>query len=147
MSATDSPRHPNPTIYRSLMEKLNILTHTRPDLSYSVQSLTQHMQKPTLAHFDALTHTLGYIFATLGQGILLSGSDHLTLQATPIRIGVHAPIHVALASFFSLVNLLSVENLKSNLLFLNHHQRPSIVPWLMPLLKLFGSFVCFRILV
>lgn len=81
LSAPDSPLHSNPTLYRSLVGKLNFLTHTRPDLSYSVQTLSQHMQSPTIAHFDALTHTLGYVSATLGQGILLSGSDQLTLQA------------------------------------------------------------------
>lgn len=71
----------NPTFYRSLVGKLNFLTHTRPDLSYSVQALSQHMQRPTLAHFDALKHTLGYVSATVGQGILLSASPQLTLQA------------------------------------------------------------------
>lgn len=39
------------------------------------------MQKPTSVCFDALVRTLGYLSATLGQGILLSASDHLTLQA------------------------------------------------------------------
>lgn len=81
LSATDSPLYPNPTLYRSLVGKLNFLTHTRPDLSYSVQALSQHMQSPAVAHFDALIHTLGYLSATMGQGILLSGSDNLTLQA------------------------------------------------------------------
>lgn len=81
LSAHDSPLYPNPTLYRSLVGKLNFLTYTRPDLSYSVQALSQHMQHPTVAHFTALTHTLGYLSATLGQGILLSASDQLTLQA------------------------------------------------------------------
>lgn len=69
----------DPTLYRSLVGKLNFLTHSRPDLSYSVQALSQHMQKPTVLHFEALSHT--YLSATLGQGILLFGSDNLTLQA------------------------------------------------------------------
>lgn len=77
----DSPPYPDPTHYRSLVGKLNFLTHTRPDLSYSIQSLSQHMQSPTYAHFEALSHTLGYLSTTMGQGILLSSSDQLTLQA------------------------------------------------------------------
>ncbi|CAO2838095.1 unnamed protein product [Amaranthus hypochondriacus] len=81
MSATGAPLLQDPSIYRSLVGKLNFLTHTHPDLSYAVQTLSQYMQRPTTAHFEALKHTLGYLSATLGQGILLSATDQLTLQA------------------------------------------------------------------
>lgn len=63
------------------MGKLNFLTHTRPDLSYTVQTLSQYMQHPTTAHFDALRHTLNYVASTSGQGILLLATDQLSLRA------------------------------------------------------------------
>ncbi|XP_021726146.1 uncharacterized protein LOC110693297 [Chenopodium quinoa] len=69
------------TLYRSLVGKLNFLTNTRPDLSYSVQTLSQFMQNPRTTHMEALQHTLRYVAHTTGQGILLKGSDALTLQA------------------------------------------------------------------
>ena len=72
---------PDPIIYRSLFEKLNFLTNTRPDISYSVQTLSQYMQHPTDIHFAALKHTLSYISCTVGQGILLQGSDKFNLYA------------------------------------------------------------------
>lgn len=71
----------DPTVYRSLVGKLNFLTHTRPDLSYSVQTLSQFMQRPTDLHLAALKHTLSYVNTTTGQGIILQGSTKLNLQA------------------------------------------------------------------
>lgn len=76
-----SPPFSDPTYYRSLVGKLNFLTHTRPDLSYTVQTLSQYMQHPTTAHFDALRHTLNYVASTSGQGILLLATDQLSLRA------------------------------------------------------------------
>ena len=78
LSPHDSPILANPTLYRSLVAKLNFLTHTRLDISYSVQALGQHMQKPTIHYFEALTHTLGFKSTTLGQGILLLGRSPIS---------------------------------------------------------------------
>lgn len=72
---------PHPTIYRALVGKLNFLTNTIPDLSFSVQYLGQFLQDPRTSHLQALTHSLRYIQGTTTQGILLKGSDHLSLQA------------------------------------------------------------------
>ncbi|XP_021763635.1 uncharacterized protein LOC110728268 [Chenopodium quinoa] len=72
---------PNPALYRSLVGKLNFLTHTRLDLSYVIQTLSQFMHQPRQPHMDALHHVLGYIAGFIGQGILLQGSDSLTLRA------------------------------------------------------------------
>lgn len=78
---TDSPLYSNPTHYRCLVGKLNFLTNTGPDLAFTVQTLSQFMQHPTEAHFHALTHTLNFLASTVGQGILLKGSNHLQLHA------------------------------------------------------------------
>ena len=72
---------PDPEVYRSIVGKLNFLTNTRPDLAYTVQSLSQFMQKPRSSHLAALQHTLRFVQATAGQGILLQGNNHLHLQA------------------------------------------------------------------
>ena len=71
----------HPDHYRSLIGKLNFLTHTRPDLSFSVQTLSQFMHTPRQPHVDALHHVLRYVHGTTRQGILLHGSEQLTLQA------------------------------------------------------------------
>ena len=71
----------DPPLYRSLAGKLNFLTHTCPDLAYTVQKLSQYLQNPTQAHYNALQHTLHYVHSIAGQGILLHAIDRLSLQA------------------------------------------------------------------
>lgn len=81
ISQDDGNLIPDPSVYRSLIGKLNFLTHTRPDISYAVQTLSQFMQKPHTAHLSALYHLLSYIHHTHSQGILLRAIPSLTLQA------------------------------------------------------------------
>lgn len=76
-----SPLYNNRTEYRCLVGKLNFRTHTRPDLAFTVQALSQYMQNPNEAHYQALQHTLHYIANTSGQGIILNGYDQLSLHA------------------------------------------------------------------
>ena len=71
----------DPTTYRALVGKLNFLTNTRPDLCFTVQTLSQFLQQPRTSHLQALLHTLAYIQGTSTKGILLSGAAHLKLQA------------------------------------------------------------------
>ena len=77
----EGPLLDDPTIYRILVGKLNFLTNTRPDLSFSVQTLSQFLQAPRASHLQALLHTLAYISGTISKGILLQGADKLILQA------------------------------------------------------------------
>ncbi|XP_056692165.1 uncharacterized mitochondrial protein AtMg00810-like [Spinacia oleracea] len=72
----DAPEH-----YRTLVGKLNFLTHTRPDLCFAVQLLSQFMHMPRIPHVTALQHVLRYVAHTAGQGIILKAADSLTLQA------------------------------------------------------------------
>lgn len=71
----------NPDLYRCYVGKLNFLTNTRLVLAFTVQSLSQFMHSPRVSHVTTLTHTLRYVNHTAGQGILLRGTDKLTLQA------------------------------------------------------------------
>lgn len=71
----------DPALYRCLVGKLNFLTHTRLDLAFAVQTLSQFMHAPRVPHVHALAHTLKYVKCTIGQGILLKATAQLTLQA------------------------------------------------------------------
>ena len=58
LSIDDSILIENRTLYRSFVGKLNCLTNTRPDFTFTVQSLSQFMQKPKTSHWKALLQTL-----------------------------------------------------------------------------------------
>ena len=81
LTAEGGDEYSDPSIYRSLVGKLNFLTHTRPDLSFTVQHLSQFLQCPRVPHYQALLHTLNYVASTAGQGIILNASNKLILQA------------------------------------------------------------------
>lgn len=70
----------DPGLYRSIVGKLNFLTHTRHVLSYTVHHLSQFLRNPRFQHFQALCRTLRYVSATTGQGIILKGGYQLTLR-------------------------------------------------------------------
>lgn len=80
LQSNDSPLFSYPTLYTFIIGKLNFLTYTCSDTSFSVQDLNQFMQNPFENHFKALTHTLNYVATTSGEGIFLKGSDSLKLQ-------------------------------------------------------------------
>ncbi|XP_021766312.1 uncharacterized protein LOC110730797 [Chenopodium quinoa] len=69
----------DPELYRSLVGKLNFLSHTRPDISFSVQTLSQFLSQSRTHHATTLNHVLRYVAHTQGQGILLRVIDKLTL--------------------------------------------------------------------
>ncbi|XP_019234403.1 PREDICTED: uncharacterized protein LOC109214896 [Nicotiana attenuata] len=72
---------PDPSLYRRLIGKLNFLQHTRPDISFTVQHLSQFLQKPQVPDMLAAIHALRYLLNDPAQGILLSSSFDFSLQA------------------------------------------------------------------
>ncbi|XP_035542712.1 uncharacterized mitochondrial protein AtMg00810-like [Juglans regia] len=71
---------PDPSIYRRLVGRLLYLTITRPNISYSVQVLSQFMSQPTNAHLHVAHKVLKYLKGNSSQGILMYSSSPLQLQ-------------------------------------------------------------------
>ena len=71
----------DPSMYRRMIGKLLYLTITRPDLSFSVNRLSQFLAKPRIPHLQAGYHVLQYVEATVGQGLFYSSSSAIELKA------------------------------------------------------------------
>lgn len=72
---------PDASIYRQLIGKLNFLLHTRPDLSFSVQHLSQFNQNPCQSHYDAVIHVLQYLHGTSTQGLFFNSNSSFKVEA------------------------------------------------------------------
>uniref|UniRef100_A0A803P5C2 Reverse transcriptase Ty1/copia-type domain-containing protein n=1 Tax=Cannabis sativa TaxID=3483 RepID=A0A803P5C2_CANSA len=71
----------DPTLYRKMVSKLQYLTITRPDLSFSVNKLSQFLAVPNVSHMTATQRLLQYVKDTPGQGIMLSSTAEIKLEA------------------------------------------------------------------
>ncbi|XP_015169342.1 uncharacterized mitochondrial protein AtMg00240-like [Solanum tuberosum] len=70
-----------PLFYRKLIGKLNFLTNTRMDISYSVQHLSQFMQDPREPHLQAAFHILRYLKADPTPKIFMSKEQSNDVKA------------------------------------------------------------------
>jgi len=69
--STEGKLFSDPTLFWSLAGALQYLIITRPDLSFSVNSICQYMHAPTEDHFCALKHILCYVKGTVHHGLQL----------------------------------------------------------------------------
>ncbi|XP_019261606.1 PREDICTED: uncharacterized protein LOC109239487 [Nicotiana attenuata] len=72
---------PNPESYRSLVGKLDFLTHTKPDLCFAVQHLSQFLKSPRVPHMSFSLHVLRYLKGTPDVGVHLNGYSDFSVQA------------------------------------------------------------------
>lgn len=79
MSITEGKPLDRQTEYRSLVRALQYLSHTRPDISFAVNRLSQFLKQPTEVHWNAAKRILHYLKGTLYYGIHIVPSDNLTL--------------------------------------------------------------------
>ncbi|RVX09440.1 Retrovirus-related Pol polyprotein from transposon RE2 [Vitis vinifera] len=66
----------DPRRYRRLVDKLNYLTITRPDIFFLVSVVSQFLQSPCDSHWNAVIRILRYIKSTSGQGVLYENRGH-----------------------------------------------------------------------
>lgn len=71
----------DPTLYRQLIGKLNFLLHTRPDLAYLVQYLSQFSQTPCQAHYNVAMYLLRYLKRSMTQRLLLNKYVSFNIKA------------------------------------------------------------------
>ncbi|GKE43864.1 copia protein [Tanacetum coccineum] len=62
--------------YRRVVGKLNYLTITRPDITFTVSVVSQFLTAPRTSHWGVVTQILGYLKGTPGLGILYANHGH-----------------------------------------------------------------------
>ena len=63
-------------LYREILGSLvYIMTSTRPDLSYSITKLSQHLDKPTLMHLNDAKHVLRNLKGTVDRNLVFRKSE------------------------------------------------------------------------
>jgi len=63
--------------YRRLIGRLMYPTNTRLDITFSVHKLSQFLNKPTIAHYNATIRILKYIKGAPSFGLFFSSICHL----------------------------------------------------------------------
>lgn len=79
LTLTDGVPLPDPFTYRSTIGALQYLTHTRPDISYIVNHLSQFLKAPTDVHWLAVKRVLCYLVGTSRHGLLIQQSSGLDI--------------------------------------------------------------------
>jgi len=75
----DGGEKANAKRFRSLVGGLIYLTHTRPDIAFSVGVISRFMQQPSKVHYRAAKRVMRYIAGTLEYGIWCSKTSNFKL--------------------------------------------------------------------
>ena len=70
-----------PERYRRLIGRLLYVTMTRPDITFVLQQLSQHISAPLEAHWDAALYLLRYLKLSPSTGIFISSINDIHLSA------------------------------------------------------------------
>ncbi|KAL2228024.1 UNVERIFIED_CONTAM: Retrovirus-related Pol polyprotein from transposon RE2 [Sesamum indicum] len=72
---------PRPDSYRRLVGCLLYLGFTRPDISYSVQQVSQYLNQPCDSHWKAALHVVRYLKGSPSKGLFFPAAASFNLRA------------------------------------------------------------------
>ena len=67
------------THYRQIIGSLMYLTNTRPDICFSMNTLSQYLVQPRWVHLVAAKHVMRYLKGTIDFGLYYDGSHEYRL--------------------------------------------------------------------
>lgn len=137
----------DPYPYCRLVGKLIYLEITRQEFSYAIHVLSQFMQSPKAAHWEAALRIFRYLKGNSGQGILLRSDSDLSIYAWCDSDWTGYPItRRSLTGWFIQLGGSPISwKRKSIEWFLDPRQQPNIVPWLTPSASYFGFANCCKL--
>jgi hypothetical protein len=68
------------TLYRQIIGSLMYLTNTRPDICFSMNTLSQFLVEPRHVHLVATKHVMRYLKGTIDCGLSYDGDHDFTLS-------------------------------------------------------------------
>lgn len=81
LNALDGVAFEDSTLYRSVISSLQYLAFIRPDLSFSVNRVCQHMHLPRVPHWQVVKRILRYLHHIVDFGLQITKSAHSVLAA------------------------------------------------------------------
>ncbi|XP_043714701.1 uncharacterized mitochondrial protein AtMg00810-like [Telopea speciosissima] len=81
LSAYEGDPFEDVTLYRQTVGALQYLSLTRPDITYSVNQVCQHMHTPRIPHWVAVKRILRYLKGTINHGLFLPANSSSSLVA------------------------------------------------------------------
>lgn len=81
LHSKESPLLDDPQEYRNIVDRLLYLSFTRPDLTYAVQQLSQHVQTPRMMHLKAAHHVLKYLKQEPSLGLFFPVENNFNITA------------------------------------------------------------------
>ena len=79
-STAETPEVDKSSYQSAVGSLLWISTQTRPDISFTVSQLSQHMASPSAQHWKALKHLLRYLIGTIDYGLTYSRGDNFKFK-------------------------------------------------------------------
>jgi hypothetical protein len=67
------------TLYRKMIGSLIYLTNTRPDICFSMNTLSQYMVDPRRVHLITVKHVMRYLKGTMDYGLKYVAESEINL--------------------------------------------------------------------
>jgi len=80
LSLTDGELLVEPSYYRSMVDALQYLTMTRPDIAYAMHAVSQFMHAHRTSHLHAVKHIFRYLQDIANHGLLFNSRSKLDLM-------------------------------------------------------------------